>query len=54
MFTKCFERDGEVINISDYGFEWYDIEGRLLRSGLVEDLLETIDLLIGEGWIEVL
>lgn len=63
MFTRCFERTSynrytdkdvyEVINISDYGFEWY-IDNKLVRSGLVENLEEDIASLLKEGFEEVI
>lgn len=57
MYTRCFERnerDYEIINISEYGFEWY-VNNELVRSGLVEPdtLEETIELLLDEGFVEV-
>lgn len=53
MATRCFERDNEVINISEYGFEWY-VDNKMARSGLVENLDETIEALKNEGFEEVL
>lgn len=53
MYTRCFERDNEVINISEYGFEWY-VDNKLERSGLVENINEDIESLINEGFVEVL
>lgn len=53
MYTRCFERDNEVINISEYGFEWY-VDNKLVRSGLVENINEDIESLINEGFVEVL
>ena len=62
MMTRCFERTSynrytgkdvyEVINISDYGFEWY-VDNNHVRSGLVENLEEDIQSLIDEGFEEV-
>lgn len=52
MYTRCFERDNEVINISEYGYEWY-VDNKLVKTGLVDGLAATIDILINEGWIEV-
>ena len=60
MYTRCFERTTvvngddsyEVINLSEYGFEWY-VNDVLARTGLVDGLDETIDLLLGEGFVEV-
>lgn len=52
MYTRCFERDNEVINISEYGFEWY-VDNKVVKSGLVENLEETIELLMNEGFEEV-
>lgn len=61
MFTRCFERTTydlnwdeyhEVINISEYGFELY-VDDTLERAGLVEDLEETINMLLDDGWVEV-
>lgn len=53
MATRCFERDNEVINISEYGFEWY-VNNKMVRSGLVENLDEDIETLKNEGFEEVL
>lgn len=53
MVTRCFERDNEVINISEYGFEWY-VNNKMVRSGLVENLDEDIEALKNEGFEEVL
>ena len=53
MATRCFERGNEVINISEYGFEWY-VDNKMVRSGLVENLDETIEALKDEGFEEVL
>lgn len=53
MATRCFERDNEVINISEYGFEWY-VDNKMVRSGLVENLDEDIEALKNEGFEEVL
>lgn len=59
MYTRTFEREYngkyEILNISEYGFEWY-VNNELSRSGLVEsDILEeTIEMLIDEGFVEVL
>ena len=63
MMTRCFERTSynrytgndvyEVINISDYGFEWY-IDNKLVRSGLVENIDEDIASLLDEGFEEVI
>lgn len=63
MYTRCFERISynsyvnrevyEVINLSEYGFEWY-VDGELVRSGLIEDIDETIELLTSEGFDEVM
>ena len=52
MYTRCFERDNEVINISEYGFEWFR-DGKLIGEGLVDGLEETIEGLIDDGWEEV-
>ena len=49
MFGICLERDNEVINISDYGFEWY-VDNKLVRIGLVEDKEKDIQFLIEEGF----
>lgn len=51
MWTTCLEREEtrEVINISDYGFEWYK-DDKLVKSGLVEDKEEDIKMLIEEGF----
>lgn len=53
MATRCFERDNEIINISEYGFEWY-VDNKMVRSGLVENLDEDIEALKNEGFEEVL
>lgn len=52
MWTRCFERDNEIINISEYGFEWY-VDNKVVRTGLVENLEEDIKSLIEEGFEEV-
>ena len=52
MYTRCFERDNEVINISEYGFEWC-VNNKVVKNGLVENLEETIKLLMNEGFEEV-
>lgn len=51
MWTTCLEREetNEVINISDYGFEWYK-DNRLVKSGLVENKEKDIEALIEEGF----
>lgn len=57
MYTRCFERESingyEVINISEYGFEYY-INNDLEKTGLVDDYTKTINDLICDGWEEVL
>ena len=53
MYTRVFERDNETINISDYGFEWY-VDNKLVRTGLVDGLENTVEMLINEGFEEVL
>ena len=53
MATRCFERGNEVININEYGFEWY-VDNKMVRSGLVENLDEDIEALKNEGFEEVL
>lgn len=53
MWTRCFERDNEIINISDYGFEWY-VDNKLVRTGLVENLKEDIEMLKEDGFEEVI
>lgn len=63
MYTRCFERTSynsyvnrevyEVINLSEYGFEWY-ADNILVHSGLIEDIDETIASLIEEGFNEVM
>ena len=51
--TVLENEDGtEVINISDYGFEWY-IDNKLIREGLVENAEETIEGLKELGFKEV-
>ena len=58
MYTRVFERgneaDGnyEVVNISEYGFEWY-VNNVLVRTGLCENVNEDIMLLVSEGFEEV-
>ena len=52
MWTRCFEKDNETINISEYGFEWY-VDNKVVRTGLVENLEEDIKSLIEEGFEEV-
>lgn len=52
MFTRCFERENETINISEYGFEWY-VDNKMVRTGLVENLEKDIEMLIEEGFEEV-
>lgn len=58
MYTRTFERtnsndDYEVINLSEYGFEWF-VNGKPVRTGLVDGLDETVALLLDEDFIEVL
>lgn len=54
MWTTCLERveSNEVINISDYGFEWFK-DNELVKTGLVEDKEKDIEMLIEEGFIIV-
>lgn len=52
MYTRCFERDNEVVNISEYGFEWY-VDNKVIRSGLVENIDNDIESLLNEGFVEV-
>jgi hypothetical protein len=57
MFTRVFEKenfDGRIdtINISDYGFEYYEGD-KLARTGLVENLEETCEDLLNDDWVEV-
>lgn len=52
MYTRCFERDNEVVNISEYGFEWY-VDNKVVRSGLVENIDDDIESLLNEGFVEV-
>ncbi len=54
MYSVCLEREEtkEVINISDYGFEWYK-DNELVRTGLVEDKKEDIKSLKEEGFVIV-
>ena len=52
MYTRCFERENETINISEYGFEWY-VDNKVVRTGLVEDIDADIESLLNEGFIEV-
>lgn len=66
MFERVFERHTcnplevymigdsyEVLNISEYGFAYYR-NGHCLKSGLVENLNELVEMLIEDGWEEVL
>ena len=53
MWTRCFERDNEIINISDYDFEWY-VDNKLVRTGLVENLEEDIEMLKEDGFEEII
>lgn len=53
MYTRCFVRENETVNISEYGFEWY-VNDELDRAGLVENIKSDIELLINEGFEEVL
>lgn len=53
MGSRCFERENEIINISEYGFEWY-VDNRCVRTGLVENLEEDIQSLLNEGFTEVI
>lgn len=51
--TVLENEDGtEVINISDYGFEWYK-DNKLVREGLVEDREKDIEGLKEIGFHEV-
>ena len=51
--TVLENEDGtEVINISDYGFEWYK-DNKLIREGLVEDREKDIEGLKEIGFHEV-
>lgn len=52
MYTRCFERENETINISEYGFEWY-VDNNLVRTGLVENIEEDIESLLEIGFVEV-
>ena len=54
MWTTCLEREEtqEIVNISDYGFEWYK-ENKLVKTGLVENKEEDIKSLIEEGFVIV-
>ena len=53
MYSICLEREYngnyEVINISDYGFEWY-VNNEMVRTGLVEDKEKDIEMLKEEGF----
>lgn len=53
MYTRCFERENEIVNISEYGFAWY-VDDRLVRTGLVGNLENDIRSLLDEGFIEIL
>jgi hypothetical protein len=53
MYTRCFERGNETINISEYGFELY-VDDKVVKTGLVDGLDETVEMLIQEGFEEVL
>ena len=52
MWTTCLENvdTNEVVNISDYGFEWYK-DDVLVREGLVENKEEDIESLLEMGFI---
>lgn len=56
MYTRCFERESregyEVINISEYGFEWY-VNNKVVRTGLVDNLESDIESLEEIGFTEV-
>lgn len=54
MWTTYLERveSNEVINISDYGFEWFK-DNKLVKTGLVEDKEKDIEMLIEEGFVIV-
>jgi len=56
MYTRCFERESregyEVINISEYGFEWY-VNNKVVRTGLVDNLESDIESLKEIGFTEV-
>lgn len=57
MFTRVFERESvigiETINMSEYGFEYY-IDNELERAGLVDGLDETVEMLLEDGFEEIL
>ena len=52
MCTRVFERENEIINLSEYGFEWY-VDHKVVKTGLIEDIDETIALLENEGFVEI-
>ena len=62
MFSRCFERESfnrndyteiyEVINLNCYCFDWY-VNNELVKEGLVDNLEETIEMLIEEGFEDV-
>ncbi len=56
MYSTCLEREYngcyEVINISDYGFEWYK-DNELVKTGLIEDKDSDIEMLKEEGFVIV-
>ena len=52
MNTRVFERENETINLSEYGFEWY-VDNKVVKTGLIEDIDETIALLENEGFVEI-
>jgi len=56
MYTRCFERESregyEVINISEYGFEWY-VNNKVVRTGLVDNLERDMESLKEIGFTEV-
>ena len=57
MDTTCLEREGrfgeyDVVNISDYGFEWF-VNNKLVKTGLVENKENDIKMLIEEGFVIV-
>ena len=52
MYIGCFKRGNEIIKISEYGFKWY-IGNKVVKTGVVENLEETIKSLKNEGFEEV-
>lgn len=52
MYFRTFKRDSDRLEIGEYGFAWY-VNEILVRSGLVENMDETISYLLDDGWEEI-